>query len=86
MDKSKIEEKLDEVNSRLNNIDNTLTAQHEILKNHIKRTELLEVQVDTLKSNSNQIIGAVKFVKIIGIVFGILAGLAEIISMVSRHL
>ena len=46
---AKIDDSHKEFNSKLNNIDKTLVKQHEQLKYHIKRTDLLEQRVQEIK-------------------------------------
>lgn len=42
MDSKRIEDKVDQIQISINRIDITLAAQHESLKQHMKRTDLLE--------------------------------------------
>jgi len=61
--------KLDSINSRLNSVDKTLVKQEENLKEHMRRTELLEKQQEDLihdelvpiKSHIEQVKGISKF-------------------------
>jgi hypothetical protein len=41
----RIETKIDKLDSRLDSVDVTLAKQHESLKDHIRRTELLEQEI-----------------------------------------
>ena len=70
----KIEIKIDKLDERLDKIDVTLAAQHESLKSHMKRTELLEAQVKPL----NIFMDRIKFTGVIlGILGGTIVGLGE---------
>lgn len=57
----RMESKIDKLDSRLDSIDVTLAAQHEQLKIHIKRSDLLEQQVEPIKAHVAMVSGAVKF-------------------------
>ena len=69
--------KTDKIFDRLNSIDKTLAGQHETLKEHIRRTEILEHRVEPLERSSNMLEGAMKFIALTGI----LATMAEAIHM-----
>jgi len=69
----KIENKIDAIAHRINAIDVTLAAQHESLKDHIRRTELLEAQVEPIKEHVDGLKGVVHFLKILAV----LAAIAE---------
>lgn len=73
----KIEDKLDAVIQRINSIDVTLAAQHESLKDHIRRTELLEEEVKPIKAHVDGLKGVIRFFWFLGI----LAGIAESIRL-----
>jgi hypothetical protein len=63
----RIEEKVDKLGDRLGNIESTLSQQHESLKDHIRRTEVLEKKSDSFEKNMNQFQGAVKFIKLLAV-------------------
>lgn len=58
---NRIEGKLDKVVEHISSIDSTLAAQHVQLKEHIRRTELLEADVAPLKKRYHMVSGIVKF-------------------------
>ena len=64
--------KIDQVFDRLNNIDKTLSAQHVTLKEHIRRTELLEHELEPIKNKMAMATGVLKFIGLIGVLSGIL--------------
>lgn len=78
---TRIEAKVDKMNDRLSSIDSTLSAQHIVLTEHTKRSTQLEARVEPLEQHDAEFVGAIKFIKFVGI----LAGLAEIVSQVFRH-
>lgn len=58
----------DKILDRLNSIDKTLAAQHVSLKDHIRRTEILEKQIEPLKSSLDMIKGVFKFIALVGVI------------------
>lgn len=80
----RIENKVDKISERINSVDVTLAAQHESLKDHMRRTELLEQAVEPLKSHLNAVHMAAK---LIGVIVGIItvgAAVVEIFSYLKR--
>lgn len=73
----RIEDKIDKINEKISSIDSTLASQHESLKHHIKRTDLLEKELKPVRKYVDMINGALKLV-------GILATIAAIIEIVLR--
>lgn len=74
----KVENRDNVVERRLDSIDKTLTSQHESLKHHIYRTDLLEKQlehiekdVEPIKIHVNRVDGVLKFLGIISLITGI---------------
>jgi archaellum component FlaC len=51
----RVENKLDKVSDQIGEINVTLSAQHESLKEHMRRTELLENDVEPLKRTNTVI-------------------------------
>lgn len=72
--------KLEKIYDRLNSIDTTLAAQHESLKDHIRRTEILEQELKPVKVHVIMVNGALKFVALLGVI----AAIVETIYMVVR--
>lgn len=75
-----LDDKIDEVSKRLDSIDATLTKQHLSLEYHIKRCDLLEDQVVPIREQMFEIKGAVKFLKLVGV----LASIAEVVHIYLR--
>lgn len=73
----RIENKLDAIALRVNNVDITLAAQHESLKDHIRRTEILEEEIKPIKAHVDGLKGIIKALKIISI----LAIIAEAVRL-----
>jgi hypothetical protein len=71
----KLEDKLDRIDSRIDNIDITLARQSEILDIHVKRTNLLEEALKPIENHVAMVNGALKLI-------GILAMIAAIIEAV----
>lgn len=70
----KIEVKIDKLDDRLDKIDVTLAAQHESLKLHMKRSDMLEASIKPLETFMDRI----KFVgAILGMLGGLIVGLGE---------
>ncbi len=69
----RIEEKLDTTNQHLASIDTTLAVQAEQLKEHIKRTALLEQELKPIKKHVDMVSGAMKLITILGVLAGIYA-------------
>lgn len=74
---SRLENKLDKLSEKLSSIDKTLVAQHESLKEHIRRTELLEKDMEPIKKHVIMIQGGVKFLAILGTGVGIIGGIIK---------
>lgn len=58
----RLEDKIDGIKSTLNEINVTLAAQHESLKEHMARTQNLEDRVEPLEKHSVMAQGAFKLV------------------------
>lgn len=74
----KIDSKIDKLQDKLSSIDVTLAAQHVSLKEHIRRTELLEHQVSPMVRRDIMILGVLKVIAFSGIVIGIIEGYLKI--------
>lgn len=68
----RIEQKLDDSNDHLVSIDITLAAQHVSLKEHVRRTRLLEEAIVPIKKHVNMVEGAVKLLMTIGVILSAL--------------
>jgi septal ring factor EnvC (AmiA/AmiB activator) len=78
----RIEAKVDKIDERLDSIDKTLAAQHVSLKEHIRRTELLEADVAPIKTHVSKIEGALKLIGVVSLGIGIAVGLIEIVKFI----
>lgn len=73
----RIDTKLDEVNNRLTSIDQTLAAQHVSLKDHIRRTEILEETVKPIQEHVLKVNGVLTFFKYLASI----AVIAEVVRL-----
>lgn len=80
----RIEAKLDKVNERLSSMDATLAGQHVSLKDHIRRTTLLEAMVEVLRRHDAMWAGALKLVGIGAMLAGIIEGTVALLAYL-RH-
>lgn len=70
-----LSDKLDILDERLDSIDKVLIIQESNLKEHMKRTALLEEQISPLNKFMYAAMGIMSFVSFIGIVVAIYVGL-----------
>lgn len=68
----RIEDKVDKVTVKLSDIDGTLIAQHITLKEHMRRTELLEDAIKPVTRHVNMMQGALAFISTIALITGII--------------
>lgn len=82
-DLKRLEDKIDIVVEKIANIDKTLSSQHEILGEHIRRTEALEeynkLIVEPIRTWKEHIVGACK---LLGTFSGIVIVLASIVEII----
>lgn len=71
---------LEKIFNKLHTIDITLAAQHESLKDHMRRTELLEKDLEPVKKHVFMVNGAIKLISIIGV----LAAIIEVIHVILK--
>lgn len=71
----RIEQKVDDTNDHLASIDATLSAQHVSLKEHIRRTALLEADMRPIKRHVDMMSGALKLLGVIALIVAIVEGL-----------
>lgn len=62
----KIEDMLEKIDTRLDNMDMTLVKQEANLAEHMRRTEILESELRPLKSHVDKVKGGIQLIKIIG--------------------
>jgi len=79
-DINRLEVKVDKVLERVGNIDVTLAAQHESLKDHIRRTELLEGEIEPIKKHVAMVGGAMKALGVLALLAGIVEGTVELLA------
>jgi hypothetical protein len=63
----RMESKIDQVVEKIGNIDMTLAAQHISLKEHMRRSNALERQMEPIKTHVAMVQGAIKFLSLIAI-------------------
>lgn len=78
----RMEDKIDKLDARLDSIDVTLAKQHEQLSIHIKRSDLLEQQVEPLKTHVATVSGALKLLGSLALISGIAECVIQILSYV----
>ena len=81
MDDHRLEDKLDKVVEKIGSIDSTLAAQHEALKDHIRRTNLLEEKVEPIEKHVHMVNGVSKFLAFVGIFIAIIEGVLKILGL-----
>jgi hypothetical protein len=74
----RIENKLDSVNSHISSIDMTLAGQAVDLKEHVRRTNLLEEKVIHIDAERSEFKGAIKFLKIVGVLVAVAEGIRHL--------
>lgn len=67
---SKIEAKIDQLDSRLDNVDVTLVKQEAQLAEHIRRTNLLEASLQPVEDHVKYMNGALKLITVTSTVGG----------------
>lgn len=72
--------KWDSIVDRLGKIDTTLASQHEVLKEHVRRTQLLEEEVKPIKKHVAMIEGAMRLIGLVGV----LATIVEVIHILFK--
>ena len=68
----RIELKIDDSNEHLAKIDVTLAAQHVSLKEHMRRTALIEKELQPIKKHVNMVQGALRLIGVTAAVCAIL--------------
>lgn len=80
----RIENKIDALTDRLSSIDATLAAQHESLKYHIHRTDLLEAKVEPLESFKDKFAGSLKLISLVAMIAGIVEGFTVLLEYLKK--
>lgn len=73
----RLEAKIDVIVDRIGSIDVTLVKQHESLKHHIKRTEILEQELRPIKKHVSTVSA---IMKITGFMIGLIGVAAAVIE------
>ena len=76
----RIADKLDRISDRLNKIDVTLAEQHVSLKEHIRRTELLEGKLEPVETHVARVDGALRLLGVLSLLVGIAAGILKVVG------
>lgn len=63
-------EKLDRIDSRLDNVEVVLAGQAKDIQHHIRRTDLLEAELKPISKNWTQLLGIVKFIASLAVIAG----------------
>lgn len=74
----RIEKKIDDSNEHLSSIDITLAEQHISLREHVRRTNLLEQEIRPIKVHVSRVEGALKLL-------AIMASLIALIEFLHRQ-
>lgn len=80
----RIENKIDKISDRLNSIDSTLSAQHVSLREHMRRTSLLEKQIKPIETHVTMVHGAMKLVGVIAVLAGIVEGVVALLDLLAK--
>ena len=67
----KLDERLDKIDIHLGKVDITMSRNTDSLEEHMKRTELLEGQLESIQVHINYVQGIVKLISLISIIVGI---------------
>ncbi len=81
---SRFESKLDRVVERIGSIDATLAAQHVSLKDHIRRTNILEGKIAPIEKHVNMVGGVFKFFGILATVGGFIGVCFEVLGHIQK--
>lgn len=68
----RVEDKVDGIAKDVSAINSTLSAQHESLKEHIRRTELLEAELKPVKRHVDMVSGAIKAITVAGAIIALI--------------
>lgn len=74
----KIDDKIDKIQEKISSIDVTLAAQHESLKIHIKRTNLLEQKIEPVERHVHAVNTVLKLVGFMALVIGVIEGILKL--------
>lgn len=80
----RVEDKIDKIGDRLGSIDSTLAAQHESLKQHMKRTDLLEAQLEPLKRHVAMVEGITRALGGLAVVAAVLEAIVQLLEYTKK--
>lgn len=80
----RMEDKLDHIVDRIGSIDVTLAAQHVSLKEHMRRTELLEGQMAPLQKTASMVHGVLKLIGLLALVATICEGALQVLQFIRK--
>jgi archaellum component FlaC len=80
----RIEDKIDKVVEHIGSIDSTLAAQHVSLKEHMRRTELLEQEIEPIKAHVDMVSGAVKLILFTAAICGGIEGIISLLTYLRK--
>lgn len=79
---SRIEDKIDKLADHVGSIDTTLAAQHVVLQEHIRRTNLLEDEVRPLKERDTMLRGALRVAGAVALLAATSEGIVQTILFI----
>ncbi len=79
-DIKRFEAKLDKIDDNIGRIDITLASQHEVLKEHIKRSNMLEAQMAPIQAHVSKVEGAIKLISILAMIAAIISVVYQVIK------
>ena len=74
----KIDRKLEKIDERIDNIDKHLAVYNSQLRYHIKRTDMIEKDIEPLKVHLNKTHGILTFIGVIATVITVVATIVSI--------
>ena len=74
----KLHDKLDRIEQTLATMNVTLAVNTEQLKEHMRRTQLLEQKLEPVEKHVARVDGIIKFLGVVGVIVGIVAGVIKI--------
>ena len=81
MEDARLEAKLDKIADKIANIDTTLAKQAILLDEHIKRTDLLEKQVEPIQDRMIELKGAISLIKIVSVLVAVAEGVRHLLLL-----
>jgi hypothetical protein len=80
MDENKIDQKLEKIEDSIQEIKITLVRNTDSLEYHIRRTDLLEKNLEPVQTHVKHVEGVIKFIGIIALIAGIGASIMKILN------